>query len=394
MEASKSQDGSVEPASVTMQALSEVMAQLQALRVEREADREEMRSQIRHLQATVLTSTPTSEPTAMSETVRNDTSHGTGVNDRTPAKRKPTLPDPQRFDGSRKKFRAWQLEMQSKLRVDGAAIGSRADQFAYIFARLDQIPQSMAAAFFERGGTDGRFDPDLFMQYLISCYADPNAEQRALTRLETMRQGPKESFATFLPRFEKELAESGGATWADSVRINTLKRVINQELRTHLAGQLNLPREYPAFVNALQNLGANLEDLRFYNRMTEKKSPAAEPFCRDRTQDQRIKSPTPAPPTPPSPVHDDQMDWEPVKASRLAEGRKFLERRQFVPLEERKCYECGKPGHLAVNCSRKKRQQQKVKVRLDEKTKSSRARNPEPVDSSVEEISDDNSENE
>ncbi|KJZ68461.1 hypothetical protein HIM_12148 [Hirsutella minnesotensis 3608] len=141
------------------------MAQLQALRTEREADREEMRCQIQNIQAAFSTPTPTDEPTITSNMTQNGASHGTDASEQKPAKRKPTLPDPQRFDGTRKKFRAWQLEMQSKLRVDGVAIGSPADQFAYIYARLDQIPQSMAAAFFERGGPDGRFDPDLFMQY-------------------------------------------------------------------------------------------------------------------------------------------------------------------------------------------------------------------------------------
>ncbi|KJZ68044.1 hypothetical protein HIM_12566 [Hirsutella minnesotensis 3608] len=327
---------------------------------------------------------------------QNGASHGTDASEQKPAKRKPTLPDPQRFDGTRKKFRAWQLEMQSKLRVDGVAIGSPADQFAYIYARLDQIPQSMAAAFFERGGPDGRFDPDLFMQYLVSCYADPNAEQRALTRLETMRQGPKESFAAFLPKFEKELAESGGATWADSVRINTLKRVINQELRTHLAGQLNLPREYPAFVNALQNLGANLEDLRFYNQHTNNKSLDVKSPSKDRPQGQKLRSPvsTPAAVTRPPSIHEDRMDWEPVKASRLTDVGKPQERKHSVPVEERTCYECGKLGHIAAHCSKNKRQQRQKKVRVKEKTKSSRAKHQELAESSSDESSDDCSENE
>ena len=51
-----------------------------------------------------------------------------------------------------------------------------------------------------------------------------------------MRQGHKEQFATLLPRFERELADSGGSGWANSVKINALKRVINNELRSHLAG--------------------------------------------------------------------------------------------------------------------------------------------------------------
>ncbi|XP_044718020.1 uncharacterized protein HRG_08662 [Hirsutella rhossiliensis] len=162
-----------------------------------------------------------------------------------------------------------------------------------------------------------------------------------------MRQGPKESFAAFLPKFEKELAESGEATWADSVRINTLKRVINQELRTHLA--------------------ANLEDLRFYNQHTNNKNLDVKSPSKDRPQGQKLRSP-------------DRMDWEPVKASRLT--------------DERTCYECGKLGHIAAHCSKNKRQQRQKNVRVEEKTKSSRAKHQEPAESSHDEASDEYSENE
>jgi hypothetical protein len=66
-----------------------------------------------------------------------------------------------------------------------------------------------------------------------------------------MRQGPRENFVILLPKFEEELAHSGGASWDDAVKMNFLKRVISGELRSHLAGQLSLPIKYPEFVNAL-----------------------------------------------------------------------------------------------------------------------------------------------
>ncbi|KAJ6436802.1 retrovirus polyprotein [Purpureocillium lavendulum] len=200
--------------------LQSMQASQQALRAEREMDREETRSQIRAIQSAIATPAATPHPPA--PTITEPEPRCSIPREMAPAKRKPTLPDPQRFDGSRRKFRAWQLEMQSKLRADGLALGGPPDQFAYIYARLDQTPQAMAAAFFEKGGPDGRFDPSQFMQYLTGCYGDPNVEQRALARLEAMRQG-----------------------------------------------QLNLPKEYPGFVNALQNLGANLEDLHFHSRKQE-----------------------------------------------------------------------------------------------------------------------------
>lgn len=73
----------------------------------------------------------------------------------------------------------------------------------------------MAAAFFTRGGPDGNFDRDQFLAYMMACYVDPNIEQRALSKPKSMTQGERESFASFLPKFEKELADSGGADWSD-----------------------------------------------------------------------------------------------------------------------------------------------------------------------------------
>ncbi|KAK4443233.1 hypothetical protein QBC34DRAFT_257514, partial [Podospora aff. communis PSN243] len=59
------------------------------------------------------------------------------------------------------------------------------------------------------------YDPEDFLTCLSTCYGDPNAEQKALGRLESMTQGNQESLATFIPRFEKELADGGGAVWSD-----------------------------------------------------------------------------------------------------------------------------------------------------------------------------------
>ena len=49
-------------------------------------------------------------------------------------------------------------------------------------------------------------DAATFVWHLDSVYIDPNATAYALNRLQAMKQG-KESFATFLCKFEKELGK-------------------------------------------------------------------------------------------------------------------------------------------------------------------------------------------
>jgi len=289
--------------------IESIQQEQQALRYNQEQDRQRITEELQRLHPDVNTGSATG--------VIPELAQGIPTPGPVYIKRKATLPDPKRFDGLRKNFRPWQLEMTGKLRVDGLTIGSLADQFTYIYSRLDNSPQAMAAAFYENNSNTENASPINFLKYLDTCYGDPNLEQRAQGRLETMRQGDRENFANFLPRFEKELAESGGSAWSNSVQINALKRVINADLRSHLANQLNLPQEYTGFVKSVQNLGANLEELRFLNK---KPGSRYNPPNTNRDRD------------------PDTMEWESTKIN------------STTTTELRECFICGKKGHIAKNC--------------------------------------------
>ncbi|XP_044717391.1 reverse transcriptase (RNA-dependent DNA polymerase) domain-containing protein [Hirsutella rhossiliensis] len=161
--------------------------------------------------------------------------------------------------------------------------------------------------------------PDLFLDYLNRRYGDPNAKARALDRLRSLKQKPDESFASFFPKFEKELADSGGGEWADVVQINYLEGAINNRLKSSLVSAI-------ASISTNDNKAASRGQERSMVVYPNRSSPD--------------KAPSPGSPTTSSPS-DDQMDWEP----------------------ERKCYECGKLGHLAAKCPGKERRQQRVKER-------------------------------
>ncbi|KAK4171223.1 hypothetical protein QBC36DRAFT_199796, partial [Triangularia setosa] len=166
-------------------------------------------------------------------------------------------------------------------------------------------------------------------------------------------QGEKESFASFLPKFEKELADSGGAEWSDAVKSNYLKRTINREMRTALAGQLNLPKFYPEFVNNLHNLGANLDELRFY---TARRKPQTK--SRSLSPDHNAPGPKHRPTITAAAV--DEMDWEPTKISQaIHRANKELKgkRAKWVDqseIDRRKsegrCLRCGRTGCKISKC--------------------------------------------
>ena len=140
-------------------------------------------------------------------------------------------------------------------------LGPLTDQFAYIYSRLEKTPQNMTIAFVERGGADGSYNPQAYLRYLSDCYGDPNTQQRAIERLRTLRQRENESFGAFLPRFEKELADSDGGSWAEVVRINYLEGALNAKMRQGLLSCLDLPKDYTAYVTALHTLSSRIDNL-------------------------------------------------------------------------------------------------------------------------------------
>ena len=67
--------------------------------------------------------------------------------------------------------------------------------------------QNSVAVYFERGLTLG-FTPFDFLAHLDTLYIDLNAADRAMSKIQTLRQAPNESFAAFLPRFKRLLHEA------------------------------------------------------------------------------------------------------------------------------------------------------------------------------------------
>lgn len=333
--------------------LTQMMGQINELRTEQANEREATRTQIRILQENLasLQATPSgitpqpaspTDPSQRAPTPPQDPLPQQAL----PAqvKKKMTLPDPPRFDGTRKKFRTWKQEMESKLETDGPAIGTKRDQFSYIFARLAEGPQAMSAAYFDHHKRNGTTEPAEFLQYLSSCFADPNLTQKALDKLGSMTQGDKEPFASFLPKFEKELADADGAGWTSAVKISYLKKALNREMRMELKGQLNMPNDYHQYVRALHDLGANLDEFRSFSQR------------RNAPWDEPKKMETP----PPRATSPDKMDWEPTKINRaIQKQNKELagKRAKWVSEEEVQrrrreglCTRCGRKGCWSNKC--------------------------------------------
>ena len=164
-----------------------------------------------------------------------------------PRRPKPQLPELKRFNSKKRDYYTWKLEALAKLRLDKDVIRLNYSRFAYLFARLRPKVQNMVATFFEQGGSSGTSNPTEFIDYLDTIFLDPNLSSRAIDRLRTLRQGEKESFSTFLPRFEKELADSRLRDAGDTVAISYLKGALNSQMSTALVTML-VEEQYSLYV--------------------------------------------------------------------------------------------------------------------------------------------------
>ena len=106
----------------------------------------------------------------------------------------------------------------------------------------------------------------IFVRHLDSIYIDPNVVARALNRLQAMKQG-RESFATFLPKFEKELRESQLTMVPDIVKIGYLRGALNTEMQRAMIGPVTYT-DYGGFVQALLAVDSQLDYLQYQKGRT------------------------------------------------------------------------------------------------------------------------------
>ena len=167
-------------------------------------------------------------------------------------------------------------------------------------------------------------DATTFVRHLDSVYIDPNAAARALNRLQAMKQD-RESFATFLPKFEKELGESQLTMVPDMVKIRYFRSALNTEMQRAMIGLVTYT-DYGRFVQALLVVGSQLDCLQYQKGRT-------------------------APITTPNRMwpDGDEMVWTPTVQKVKLRKRLTVDEQQKCRQEGR-CFNCWKRGHRANDC--------------------------------------------
>ncbi|KAF6822399.1 pol-like protein [Colletotrichum musicola] len=139
----------------------------------------------------------------------------------------------------------------------------------------------MPPTFYTAGGDDGTKNPDYFLKYLDRTYCEAKPEAQAIIQLKTLRQRDNERLATFLPRFERTLADAGGYAWPDAVKITMLEGALNRELMDLLI-TVDLPEDYGHWISRVGGIATKLEQRARANpRVARRRSPAPPVAPRD-----------------------------------------------------------------------------------------------------------------
>lgn len=240
------------------------------------------------------------------------------------------LPDLALFSGKRADYLVWAITARQKLERDGASIGTPADQYAYLFARMESSAQNAVAGYFQENLPTNP-DPARFLAYLDSVYIDPNAANRALDKLYTLRQRESETFATFFPRFERLLHEARQTD--DRTCMATLSRAVDVDIRRAMVSRPT-PQNYAELVRELYDVSSKLDQLAYETLGPRRRQQPQQP---QQQQQQRSRT-----------RQTDEMDWEPTQIGALAP---LTEKERQRLYETGGCYKCRQKGHLARDCT-------------------------------------------
>jgi hypothetical protein len=166
---------------------------------------------------------------------------------------KPSLPDPEKFNGQAHKFDTWLPSIKAKLRVDGPAIGDTVAQFYYIYLNIKSHVQAMVLPQLGQAEESQQWDFTTILNQLTQVYNNPNKVQEAEDKLLALKQGT-DSLSTYVAKFEQVLYEARGQDWPDVNKISAFCNSLNSTIRRRLAQQLNLPCKYTEFICVVQQL--------------------------------------------------------------------------------------------------------------------------------------------
>jgi len=233
----------------------------------------------------------------------------------TTSKPRPSLPHPPTFSGSKSQWRGWKLEMEGKIEEDALAIGSLRAQLRYIFMRLEGAAKTNVTTFYEMQLRQEAPSPHSLLERLDILYGERNRKQKAIQNLHSIRQREDETFISFYPRFEKEIANADAEGWDDDAKISYLRNALSSKMRDNLVGcSGSETNTYNGFAQKCVDVS---NDMELYGQWT--KRGAGNSYTAGPT---RVPTPITTPDVKAAAHinYEDMMEWEPTTTQMNAFG--------------------------------------------------------------------------
>jgi hypothetical protein len=198
--------------------------------------------------------------------------------------------------------------MEGKIEEDALAIGSLRAQLRYIFMHLEGAAKTNVTTFYETQLRQELPNPHSLLERLDIIYGERNRKQKAIQNLHAIRQREDETFISFYPRFEKEIANADAEGWDNDAKISYLRNALNSRMRDNLVGcSGSETNTYDGFVQKCVDVS---NDMELYGQWTKKRG-AGNSYTVRHT---RVPIPMTTPDTNVTAHvnHEDMMEWEPT----------------------------------------------------------------------------------
>ncbi|KAG9379213.1 Retrotransposon gag protein [Pyrenophora tritici-repentis] len=137
------------------------------------------------------------------------------------------LPHPPTFGGNKSQWRGWKLEMEGKIEEDAQAIGS---------LKLSYATETNVTTYYEIQVKEESPNPFKLLDRLELLYGERNRKEKAIQNLYSIRQKDDETFISFYPRFEKEMANADAESWPEHTKISYLRNALSGRIKDRLVG--------------------------------------------------------------------------------------------------------------------------------------------------------------
>lgn len=246
---------------------------------------------------------------------------------------KARFPDPTKYSHEDPRgYVSFRLNLNSKLAIDRDTFRTEEEKVYYAFDRLTGVAARRMIPWIRAKQDARQLTLDGFIAEMDSAFDDPQRREKALVRVNSMKQGQKD-LSSFLGEFNEALTDAGGLFWDDEQKKTLLQVAINIQLMSAMIGR----ERKPSYEGYCDQLRAVDEDLKQVNRIQSRRARTTRMYSAPAARD------------------PNQMDWQPsqVNATRTNQPRREYWGTPEEIAQRRKeglCLKCGRKGHLVRDC--------------------------------------------